>query len=101
MERLDIEKQKSTIFQVSLLLIGSEHVADLQPLKELIPAVLTDLADTAEEFFNLETEVEQLEDSALKEEVLERIRAKTPIQARSEEEKKGERRKRGRPFLDL
>ena len=59
-----------------------EHVAALQPLRELIPTDWTDLEDTYKEFQSLETEVEQLEDSALKEEVLRLIRAKPKIQER-------------------
>ena len=100
MDRLLIDKQKSTIHQVSLLLNRFRHEIDFQPLGKLIAAVETDLAKTAEEFFNLETEVEKLGDSfALKAKVLKLIRAKTKIQARSEEEKKSERR--GRPLIDL
>ena len=100
MERLLIDKQKSTLYQVSLLLNRFRYEIDFQPLGKLIAAVDTDLAKTAEEFFNLETEVEKLGDSfALKAKVLKLIRAKTKIQARSEEEKKSERR--GRPLIDL
>jgi hypothetical protein len=71
---------KSTIYQVSVL-IESAWPASLQPLRELIDTVLTDLDNTAKELLNLETEVEQLEESlALKKKVLEYIRAKTKIQ---------------------
>jgi hypothetical protein len=114
MERLLIDKQKSTLYQVSLLLNRFRHEIDFQPLSKLIANLETNLnanletglAETYKEFQKLKTEVEQLEDSQLekdslklKREVLEYIWAKTPIQARSEEEKKNE--PRGRPLFTL
>ena len=53
MERLLTDKQKSAIFQVSQLLNGSEHVADLQPLIEIIPTDKTDYAKSFNEFQSL------------------------------------------------
>jgi len=59
MDRLLIDKQKSTIHQVSLLLNIYKHEIDIQQhLRNVIAAVDTDLAKTAEEFQNLETAVE-------------------------------------------
>ena len=116
-ERLKIDKQKSKIYQVNRLLNRDRfrHEIDFQPLSkliatletELIATLETGLAETYKEFKSLETEVEQLEDSQLEEDslelkayVLELITAKTEIQARSEEEKKSEKKGRGRPLLD-
>ena len=86
MYRLYVDKMKSTIYQVSVL-IESAWPASLQPLWERIPAVWTDLDNTAKELLNLETEVRLLEDDSfgLKEEVLEFIAGRTKIQASSDE----------------
>lgn len=104
-ERLLIDKQKSKIHQVSLLLNRFSHEIVFQPLgkliatleTELIANLETNLAETYKEFKSLETEVLKLEDSQLEEdslelkkEVLELIRDKT---------KEKERRGRGRPLL--
>ncbi len=100
-DRLLIDKQKSTIHQVSEYLNKNSLEVDFNPLTELIAALDTDdLAKTAKEFENLETAVEGLEDSlALKAKVLKLIRDKTKIQVRSEEEMKPAGR--GRPPLSL
>ena len=100
MERLLIDKQKSTIRRASQLWNQFKPEVDFPPLRELSAKDKNDLAKTDEEFQKLKTEVEKLGDNfALKAKVLKLIRAKTKIQARSEEEKKSERR--GRPLIDL
>jgi hypothetical protein len=99
-ERLLIDKQKSTIHRISLLWKEFKPEIEFQPLREVSAERKNDLAKTDKEFQKLKTVVAQQKNSlTLKREILEFIWAKTPIQARSEEEKKNE--PRGRPLFTL
>lgn len=102
MDRLHIEKQKATIHEIILLLGDSrfKHEIDFQSLREFTQFCEEKVAKAYEEFISIETEVEELpEDMRLKSKVLELLRSRTKILARSKEEKDFDGR--GRPTLEI
>ena len=100
MDRLHTEKQMTTIHRINLLLQRYKHENDFQKLTELITPHEEEVARIFKELVTLETEVEILPDKMLlKEKVLKLLRSKTKILARSEEERKLDRR--GRPELTI
>lgn len=102
MDRLHIEKQKATIHEIILLLGDSrfKHEIDFQSLREFTQSCEDKVAKAYEEFISIETEVEKLtKDMLLKSKVLELLRSRTKILARSKEEKDLDGR--GRPALEV
>jgi len=62
-ERLTIDKQRKTIHEIGDLLDRNKHEVEFQHLKALITPHKIDVAKTADEFENLETEVGKMLDS--------------------------------------